>query len=89
MHATDNSLVGATAPGPAAAAFAQAMRTAMESDQPEVRGAALMQIMAAAMQRLPVVPLYFDEDVYALRKGYLWRPRADGYVLAAEVRPAP
>jgi peptide/nickel transport system substrate-binding protein len=87
MHATDSSLVGATAPGPAAAGFVQAMRTAVESDQPEVRNAALMQIMAAAMQQLPVVPLYFDEDVYAVRKGYAWRPRADGYVLAAEVRP--
>lgn len=89
MHATDDSLFGATAPGAAAGPFARALQTSMESDQPELRVAALMQIMAAAMQQLPVVPLYFDEDVYGVRKGYSWRPRADGYILAAEIRPAP
>ncbi len=89
MHATDGSLFGATAPGAAAAPFARALQTSMESDQPELRVAALMQIMAAAMQQLPIVPLYFDEDVYGVRKGYSWRPRADGYILAAEIRPAP
>lgn len=88
MHSSDPSLYGATAPGAAAAPFARALQTSMESDQPEVRNAALMQIMAAAMQQLPIVPLYFDEDVYAVRKGFAWRPRADGYVLAAEVRKA-
>lgn len=89
MHSADGSLFGAAAPGAAAGPFARALQTAMESDQPEFRGPALMQIMAAGMQQLPIVPLYFDEDVYAVGRGYAWRPRADGYVLAAEIRPKP
>jgi peptide/nickel transport system substrate-binding protein len=88
MSSTNGAIFGAAAPGDAAAAFEKALKTGMESDQPELRGAALMQIMAAGMRMLPVVPLYFDEDAYGVRKGVEWRPRADGYLLAAEVREA-
>ena len=87
LHGSDTSVIGAAAPGAEAGPFAQALQAGMESDQPEVRGAALMQIMTVAMKTLPVVPLYFDEDVYGLRQGYEWRPRADGYILPAEIRP--
>ncbi len=53
------------------------------------RSRALHALMRALMNDLTLVPLYFDEDVYALAKGYAWQPRADSYVLSQEVRPKP
>lgn len=37
------------------------------------------------MLELPWVPLYVDEDVFAMAPGVAWRPRRDGFVLAAEI----
>jgi peptide/nickel transport system substrate-binding protein len=68
--------------------FMRAIQESIESDSPEVRGEALRQIMAAAAETLPLVPLYFDEDVYGVSAGWRWRPRADGYVLAADATPS-
>ncbi len=67
--------------------FLRAIQESIESDSPELRGEALRQIMATAMESLPIVPLYFDEDVYGVSTAWRWRPRADGYVLAAEAAP--
>jgi peptide/nickel transport system substrate-binding protein len=52
---------------------------------PVRRRGQLQAIMATVMDELPWVPLYFDEDVYAVRAPYVLQPRADSYVLAAEV----
>jgi hypothetical protein len=38
------------------------------------------------MQDLALIPLYADEDIYAVDRSLAWRPRNDGMVLAAEVR---
>lgn len=86
MHAADSSLLRAT--DPAGQTLQAAIREALESELPEARGQALRGLMAMVMQNLPIVPLYFDEEVYGLRGGWTWRPRADGYVLAAEVSRA-
>jgi hypothetical protein len=45
--------------------------------------------MAMVARTLPVVPLYFDEAAYGVAPGWSWRPRADGYVLAAEASRQP
>ena len=38
------------------------------------------------MEELVLVPLYNDQDVYALGAGYDWRPPNDGSVRVALVR---
>ena len=49
------------------------------------RRAALERIMAMLMDELVWVPLYVDQDVYAIDRGFSWRPRSDSFVLAAEI----
>ena len=48
----------------------------------------LQQIVDEVMDDLVLIPLYVDEDDYAVDRSLGWRPRNDGMVLAAEVRPA-
>jgi len=52
----------------------------------EDRRAALQQIMTILMNDLPWIPLYIDQDVYAVSNVFSWQPRHDSYVLAYEVR---
>lgn len=87
MHGSDPSLLQAT--DPAGQAVQAAIRDGMESDVPDIRGEALRGLMTVAARTLPVVPLYYDEAVYGVARGFTWRPRADGYVLAADVTRAP
>jgi len=54
---------------------------------PRQRGERLQAIMRRLSVELPWVPLYFSEDVYALRRALSWKPRADTYVLAWEIGP--
>src|SRR5262249_53525401 len=49
------------------------------------RRQALQQVMARAMEQLPLVPLYNDEDVYAMEPDVAFAPRADSVILAAAV----
>ena len=37
------------------------------------------------MQDLVVIPLYNDQDVYALAPGVSWQPRSDSYIRAADI----
>jgi peptide/nickel transport system substrate-binding protein len=46
---------------------------------------ALQAIMRRLASELVWIPLYFDEDVYALRKDLAWTPRADSSILAHEI----
>jgi peptide/nickel transport system substrate-binding protein len=48
---------------------------------------ALERIMARAMEALVWVPLYEDQDVYALDRRFAWRPRLDSVILAAKIAP--
>jgi hypothetical protein len=45
----------------------------------------LQTVVGKAMQDLVLIPLYADEDIYAMDRSLAWRPRNDGMVLAAEV----
>ena len=36
-----------------------------------------------------VIPLYYQINIWGLRKGLAFEPRADEYTLAHSVRPAP
>lgn len=52
---------------------------------PALRRPVLQDLARRIMGELVWVPLYFDEDVYGLRKPYTWQPRADSYILAQEI----
>lgn len=45
----------------------------------------LQEIMADMTNDLVWVPLYVDQDVYAIRAPFVWHPRADNFVLASEI----
>jgi peptide/nickel transport system substrate-binding protein len=64
----------------------QAIEESAGIDLLDERRAALARVMAMAMEDVAWVPLYVDQDVFAFRSTLDWRPRADGFVLAAEVR---
>jgi peptide/nickel transport system substrate-binding protein len=51
------------------------------------RRAALERIMQMLMDELVWVPLYVDQDVYGIDRGFSWQPRSDSFVLAAEISP--
>jgi peptide/nickel transport system substrate-binding protein len=45
-------------------------------------------IMERAAECVPAVPLFDRRYVYGLAPGVRWAPRADGFILAAEITPA-
>jgi ABC-type transport system substrate-binding protein len=49
------------------------------------RKALLHGAMRQAMDDLPFVPLYVDQDLYAFRSGVDWRPRNDNFLIASEI----
>ncbi len=46
----------------------------------------LQGAMRLLMEELPVLPLYVADDVYAVRRGLRFRPRADGEIWLPDVR---
>lgn len=48
----------------------------------------LQKVMANLMEDLLLVPLYVQQDSFALDKAYKWQPRYDSLVLADEIVPA-
>ena len=61
--------------------------SAANSD-PVSRQSLLQKIETMAMDDLVMVPLYVDEDIFAVDSSLTWRPRNDGMVLACDIRPA-
>jgi peptide/nickel transport system substrate-binding protein len=51
----------------------------------EERREALEQAMTILMEDLPWIPLYIDQDVYALENSFQWKPRHDSNVFAYEI----
>ena len=49
------------------------------------RKALLLEATARAMDDLPIVPLYVDQDLYAHRPGVAWTPRNDNFLIASEI----
>jgi|PersoiStandDraft_1058852.scaffolds.fasta_scaffold12627_3 hypothetical protein len=41
--------------------------------------------MTSVMDDLVWIPLYLDENVYGVERSVRWIPRADSYILAAEI----
>ena len=66
------------------ALLAQAMATVDDAKRERL----LQQTSEVAMADQAVVPLFYGDDVYALRKGLTYTPRPDGYMAAFMVRPA-
>lgn len=63
-------------------------KSAQPNDHKE-RRRQLQAIVRQAMQELVWIPLYFDEDVYLVRRPYVLTPRADSYLRAVDVALAP
>jgi peptide/nickel transport system substrate-binding protein len=59
---------------------------ASELDQKK-RRERLQRAAVIAMRDLPVLPLYVEDDVYGVRQGLVFEPRADGEVRLAELAP--
>jgi len=67
-------------------------RLLLEADRAKgipARTRLLQQAMKLAMDELPIIPLLIPDDIYALRRDIRWSPRADGRVLAWDLRREP
>ncbi len=53
----------------------------------KTREADLKEAGAVVAADLPIIPLIFDIDSWAMRKGLDYRPRSDSYTLATDVSP--
>jgi peptide/nickel transport system substrate-binding protein len=53
------------------------------------RGQALEQLMHTVTEERVGLPLCIAQDGFALERRFRWRPRADGFIRAAEMAPAP
>lgn len=60
---------------------------AIELDRPAERQLALQALMRRAMTELPWVPLFADEEVWAVERGFVWSPRVDYWLHVADIRP--
>ncbi|MEW6368996.1 MAG: ABC transporter substrate-binding protein [Acidobacteriota bacterium] len=49
------------------------------------RGRALQEAMSKLMDDLVWIPLYIDQDVYAMDGSLSWQPRHDSYILAEDI----
>ncbi len=56
--------------------------------EPAVRLAALKEAAGIVAAELPVIPLYVAQDIYGVRDGVSFTPRADGEIWLPDVRPA-
>ena len=56
--------------------------------EPNIRLAALKEAAGIVTAELPVIPLYVAQDIYGVRDGVSFTPRADGEIWLPDVRPA-
>lgn len=69
-------------------ALDQLIEAADHEFDPARRQGILQRAMRLVMEDLPIIPLYLREDCYGMRRDLDWRPRADGLILAKEIKPA-
>ena len=62
----------------------RAIEASARIDGLQARGEALREVMAKLMEDVAWIPLYVDEDVYAMDRTLAWEPRNDSFILAAE-----
>jgi peptide/nickel transport system substrate-binding protein len=65
----------------------EAIARSAEVESVTDRRAALERVLELAHQDLVWVPLFADQDVYAVDRSLDWQPRNDSFVLPAEVEP--
>lgn len=51
----------------------------------QARRRALEDVVELIMEDLPWIPLYVDQNVYALDRSLSWQPRNDSFILASEI----
>jgi peptide/nickel transport system substrate-binding protein len=51
----------------------------------DTRRDAIQKIMSSVTSEIVWVPLYVDQDVYAMDNSLSWQPRSDSFVLASEI----
>lgn len=66
-------------------AIAEANATLLEADE---RLKVLQEAGRLVVDELPIIPLYTPQDVYGVRDGVGFSPRADGEIWLPDVRPA-
>lgn len=64
-----------------------AIEESMGIATPEKRRLALERIMPILMEDLPWIPLYSNQEVYAIDDSLSWEPRNDSYIIASEISP--
>lgn len=64
----------------------RAIERSAETDSLETRRDMLQDLMGRIAAETVVVPLYVDQDVYAIDRRFAWRPRADSGIQIAEIR---
>ena len=53
------------------------------------RQAAVQGLLALVLEDRVWIPLYHDRGALLVAKGFLYEPRADGYLRVADLRPDP
>ena len=64
------------------------LKTALTTVDDEKRSALLQQATEVAMADQGIIPLHYQINVWATRKGYTYAPRSDEFTLAQSVEPA-
>lgn len=64
----------------------RAIESIAEIEDVDRRRRAIQALMKVLMDGLVWIPLYHDQDVYAIDRTLAWRPRADSYIRAADIR---
>ncbi|WP_159997944.1 ABC transporter substrate-binding protein [Roseomonas sp. 18066] len=70
------------------ARFDSLSNQAMATMDQTARGALLRQASEVALEQMPVIPVHFENAVWAFRKGLRYAGRVDQTTFAAEVMPA-
>jgi peptide/nickel transport system substrate-binding protein len=63
----------------------RAIEQSAEIQDMDLRRDAIQNVMKLVMDDLPWIPVYIDQDVYALHKDLRWKPRNDSFIFAWEM----
>ena len=67
----------------------RAIETSSSTDEVDKRQRMLQEIMATTVRDLVLLPLYSDQDAYAIENALQWRLRNDRHIKVAEIALAP
>jgi peptide/nickel transport system substrate-binding protein len=67
----------------------RAIERSAEVEKVRDRRSLLQDIMRTTVRDLVLLPLYNDQDVYAIDNALAWQPRNDRYIKVAEIVPVP